>query len=125
MTLGCDCISGYHLDQSTSKCVPNPIQCNQNQRYSPIDNKCVCTDGYIIDYQGNCMAMCDPNQNKYYDLSSHTCRCTSGYVINNNQLCVPVSSICLSSNNQHYDEWTRSCVCNTGYVMNLNDGKCY
>ena len=69
--------------------------------------------------------MCDYSLNKVYDPIKGGCICAPGYAFNNDQICVPVSSICLASNHQHYDDWTKSCVCDTGYVMNLNDGKCY
>jgi len=113
------------FDPVNKKCIPNPIQCGQNQRYSPTDNKCVCIDGYILDSQGNCIPMCDYTLNKVYDSSRKGCICAPGYVLNNDQSCVPASTVCLASNHQHYDDWKKSCVCDTGYVMNLNDGKCY
>lgn len=69
--------------------------------------------------------MCDFTLNKVYDSSRRGCVCAPGYVLNNDQSCVPGSTICLTSNHQHYDDWKKSCVCDTGYVMNLNDGRCY
>lgn len=125
VTLSCECIVGYHSDPFSGKCVVNPIQCGQNQIYSPNDNKCICFDGYIFDSQGNCVPMCDATLYKVYDPSRRSCICQPGYILNNDQSCVLASSFCLSINHQHYDDYRKSCVCDTGYIMNLNDGKCY
>ena len=125
-TQACDCIEGYHLDETTGKCVVNPIKCGSNQRYSKSQAQCVCIDGYIRDSSNNCSPMCDSRQNKVYDAVNKRCVCLKGYILGADQVsCVSVASTCLSSNNVHYDAFTNSCVCDAGFVLNVNDGRCY
>lgn len=124
-TQQCDCIQGYHFEDSEGKCVINPITCGPNQRYSKTDNRCVCIDGYVVDGSNNCVPMCDSRQNKIYDPANRRCICMSGFILGSDQIsCVSVASTCLSGNHVHYDAVTNSCVCDAGYFLNVSDGRC-
>lgn len=119
---GCDTSAGLVENATTGLC-----ECNtsKNETLSLIGYQCVCMEGYVKDFKGDCLLkpQCNPLK-EIYNSRKVSCDCneTAGYLWSNTSKSCQYK--CNKGAGQIYDTLLKTCKCDSSRGLSMKSGEC-